>query len=155
MANRSPLHATDPDPYGQVDLGPVVFDEWHDYKLVVNLSTDPAIGRVDVHRDSVQIATLTGQQTIKTDTIPTEAYLDVVDFGGVFGAVHFDNVKIETGTTQPPPTSAAAYRKHQADLIVAEANNGGAMVKAVLNGVRTVVFAPEIEAPVRKSFLHR
>src|SRR5262249_37939879 len=79
------LHLTNPAPirFGGaeqvMDLGPIVYDEWHTYVISVFLSADPALGRVDLSRDGLWVGGFTGAATVVNTNLVTHLYTDVVD----------------------------------------------------------------------------
>ncbi len=77
-----------------VDLGPIVYDQWNTYQVVVLLATDTT-GTVTVWKNGVEMGTITGQPT-KYFTNHTDVYLNVVDEGGTLGIVDFDDVQQQT-----------------------------------------------------------
>jgi hypothetical protein len=92
---------------GQVrlDLGPISYDTWVNYSLVVYLSGDPTLGRVDVYIDGRLSGTITGHSTVLSTTQVTDMFLNVIDFNGVKGIADYDNVQISTGGVATPTLS--------------------------------------------------
>jgi hypothetical protein len=81
-----------------VDLGPLVYDEWHTYRVVVVQAVTPNPGSVTVYKDNVLIGTMSGQPTLWS-LAETEVFVNYVDGNGVLGVVDFDNASLAT----PPP----------------------------------------------------
>jgi hypothetical protein len=77
----------------RMDVGPLQYDVWVKYSVVVHLSDDPS-GRVDVYADGQHIGSLVGQPTVLFGAYVSDMFLNVVDFGGVRGTADFDDVRI-------------------------------------------------------------
>ena len=81
----------------RVNLGSIQYDTWVNYKLVVYLSTDANLGRIDVFKDAELMGSITGQATEKTSQYTSDLFFNVVSFDGSPGTVDFDNAQISTG----------------------------------------------------------
>ena len=77
-----------------LELGPIQYDKWVDYCWVVQLSTDPSSGRVEVFMDGDYIGSIIGQATALFEQYRTDMFVNVVDFNGVAGTADFDNLQI-------------------------------------------------------------
>jgi hypothetical protein len=74
---------------------------WRDYSFVVYLSDSPSLGRVAIYVNNKLVKTIAGLATVKYVNAPTYFYLNVVDFGGLFGTADYDDLRICAGTTCP------------------------------------------------------
>ena len=86
----------------RISLGLIDYDKWVNYALVVYLSTDPSLGRIDVYSDDQLIGSITGQATEKTSQYPSDLFFNVVDFKGAPGTADFDNVQISMDGSPAP-----------------------------------------------------
>jgi len=88
----------------RVELGSIQYDRWVNFSLVVYLSADPSLGRVDVYMDGNLIGSITEQATVLFTQYLTDMFLNIVDFNGAAGTADFDNLQISTGGLVPTPT---------------------------------------------------
>ena len=82
----------------RLNLGSVQYDSWVNYELVVYLSTDPKVGRIDVYKDAELIGSITGQATERTAQHTSDLFFNVVGFDGAPGTADFDNAHIISGS---------------------------------------------------------
>jgi hypothetical protein len=92
----------------RLNLGPVQYDTWVHYELVVNLTSDPDLGRIDVYKDAELVGSITKQATERTSQYTSDLFLNVVDFKGSSGTADFDNVQLSTGDSPHKMISARA-----------------------------------------------
>jgi len=81
----------------RVELGSIQYDRWVNFSLVVYLSADPSLGRVDVYMDGNLIGSITGQATVLFTQYFIDMFFNIVDFNGAAGTADFDNLQISTG----------------------------------------------------------
>ena len=81
----------------RVNLESIQYDTWVNYTLVVYLTTDVNLGRIDVYKDLQSIASITGQATERTSQYTSDLFFNVVAFDGSPGTADFDNAQISTG----------------------------------------------------------
>jgi hypothetical protein len=88
----------DVDKKQRLTLGSVQYDTWVNYKLVVYLTPEPDLGRIDVYKDAELMGSITGQATERTSEHTSDMFLNVVSFDGSPGTADFDNAQITSGT---------------------------------------------------------
>jgi hypothetical protein len=94
-----------------LDLGPLVFDEWHTYVIEMVEAMLPNTGTIKAWRDGVPFGTIAGQATIRSVNY-TEIYIDVVSDNGVKGIVDFDNASLAIGGWESPPMAGERTRNY-------------------------------------------
>src|SRR5207247_9176869 len=88
----------------RVGMESIQYDRWVNFSLVVYLSADPSLGRVDVYMDGNLIGSITEQATVLFTQYLTDMFLNIVDFNGAAGTADFDNLQISTGGLVPTTT---------------------------------------------------
>lgn len=83
-----------------IDLGAVVYDQWESFSIVVLISTTTA-GTVQISKNGTDMGTMTQQATALSVSVAQQVWINVLDPGGNFGIVDFDNLAMTD--VQPPP----------------------------------------------------
>ena len=83
-------------PANIIDLGPLTFDQWDTYQIVMTLAVTPTNGTVIVRKNGTVVATVTNQPTMYL--VDTQDFkMDVLDWFGTPGIADFDNVWAMSG----------------------------------------------------------
>ena len=90
-------------PASVIDLGPLVFDQWDTYEIIMTLAVTPKNGTVVVKKNGKVVTKVTNQPTMYlVDT--QEVKIDVLDWSGTQGIADFDNL---VGVRGAPSTTVA------------------------------------------------
>ena len=103
LANRVPpcpgncITVAGDAPANIIDLGPLTFDQWDTYQIVMTLAVTPTNGTVIVKKNGTVVGTINNQPTMYL--IDTQDFkMDVLDWSGTPGIADFDNVWAMSGT---------------------------------------------------------
>jgi len=74
-----------------IDLGPLTFDQWDTYQIVMTLAVTPSNGTVIVRKNGTVVGTINNQPTMYL-VDSQDVKIDVLDWSGTLGIADFDNL---------------------------------------------------------------